>query len=65
MPPAFMCDYLGNKYMCDDKTGVFLEQSEYNLSISKIFLEYLRGLKTHETRHVDEIIKGVLNNGKK
>lgn len=65
MPPAFMRDYLGNKYMCDDKTGVFLEQSEYNLSISKIFLEYLRGLKTHETRHIDEIIKGVLNNGKK
>ena len=59
--PVFLYDYLGNKYLCEDKSGVYMEKSEYNLSLKDIFLQYLKGIKTVDTQRVDEILKGVLS----
>ena len=55
--PVFLYDYLGNKFLCEDKSGVYLEQSEYCMSIHDIFLKYLRGIKNVDTQRVDGILK--------
>lgn len=59
--PVFLYDYMGNKYLCEDKSGVYLEKTEYNLSFKDIFLQYLEGIKTADTQRVDTILKGVMN----
>lgn len=59
--PVFLYDYLGNKFLCEDKSGVYLEQSEYCMSIHDIFLKYLRGIKNVDTQRVDGILKERLN----
>lgn len=58
--PVFLYDYLGNKHLCTDKTSVYLEKSDYHLSLHDIFLQYLRGIKTVETQRVDGILKARL-----
>ena len=40
-----MCDYLGNKAHYDEKTGVHLEPTGYTLSLSVMYINYLRGIK--------------------
>ena len=40
-----MSDYLGNKAHYDEKTGVHLEPTGYTLSLSVMYINYLRGIK--------------------
>ena len=40
-----MTDYLGNKAHYDEKTGVHLEPTGYTLSLSVMYINYLRGIK--------------------
>ena len=43
-----MSDYLGNKAHYDEKTGVHLEPTGYTLSLSVMYINYLRGIKFKE-----------------
>lgn len=38
-------DYLGNECDYNEKSGVHLEPTGYSLSLSVIYLNYLRGIK--------------------
>lgn len=38
-------DYMGNKYQYHMQTGIHLENAEYNLSLSKAFIEFLKERK--------------------
>lgn len=40
-----MIDYLGNKYVYHEMSSIHMETSEYNLSMSKSFLDYIRGIR--------------------
>ena len=40
-----MTDYLGNKAHYNEKTGVHLEPTGYTLSLSVMYINYLRGIK--------------------
>ena len=40
-----MTDYLGNSAPYDEKTGVHLEPTGYTLSLSVMYINYLRGIK--------------------
>ena len=40
-----MSDYLGNIAQYDEKTGVHLEPTGYTLSLSVMYINYLRGIK--------------------
>lgn len=40
-----MTDYLGNSATYDEKTGVHLEPTGYTLSLSVMYINYLRGIK--------------------
>lgn len=40
-----MSDYLGNKAHYDEKSGVHLEPTGYTLSLSVMYINYLRGIK--------------------
>lgn len=62
--PVFLYDYLGNKHLCTDKTGIFLEKSEYNLSLHDIFLKYLRGIIDTDTERIDTLLRGAINGNK-
>lgn len=59
--PVFLYDYLGNKFMCTDKSGIYLEQSEYHMNLHDIFIQYLTGIKNADTQRVDNILKERLN----
>ena len=43
-----MTDYLGNSAMYDEKTGVHLEPTGYTLSLSVMYINYLRGIKFND-----------------
>lgn len=45
---GYIVDYLGNACKFAEKTGVHLEPTGYNLSLSVMFLNYLRGIKFHD-----------------
>lgn len=59
--PVFLYDYLGNKYLCEDESGVYLEKSEYCMSLHEIFLKYLSGIKNADTQRIDGILKARLS----
>ena len=40
-----MTDYFGNSATYDEKTGVHLEPTGYTLSLSVMYINYLRGIK--------------------
>lgn len=42
-------DYQNNYYNYNEKSGVHLEQTSYNMSLSQIFIDYLNGVKRYET----------------
>ena len=42
---GFITDYLGNKYIYNELSGVHLEGAEYSLSLSKKYIDYLYGLQ--------------------
>lgn len=42
MKPTKLTDYLGNKYICTDKTGVHLEGGDYHINFAKEFLNYIK-----------------------
>lgn len=43
-----MTDYLGNSATYDEKTGVHLEPTGYTLSLSVMYINYLRGIKFND-----------------
>lgn len=42
-------DYQNNYYNYDEKSGVHLEQTSYNMSLSQVFIDYLNGVQRYET----------------
>lgn len=42
---GIMCDYLGNVMAYSEQSGVHLEPTDYHLSLSVMYLDYLKGLK--------------------
>lgn len=42
-------DYQNNYYNYNEKSGVHLEQTSYNMSLSQVFIDYLNGVKRYET----------------
>ena len=41
---GIVCDYLGRPYEYEEKTSIHLENSDYELSLSKDFIKYLLGI---------------------
>ncbi len=45
---GYITDYLGNESYYYEKSGAHLEPADYTLSLSKQFIDYLKGVKVYE-----------------
>lgn len=45
---GYITDYLGNESYYYEKSGAHLEPADYTLSLSKQFVDYLKGVRTYE-----------------
>lgn len=56
MQPYELTDYLGNKYLCTDKSGLHLEKCDYNINFAMELLHYLtEGKNKPEHQRIDNI----------
>ena len=44
---GFVTDYLGNTNMYHEMSGVHLDETDYNLSLSDKYIEFLLGIEEH------------------